>query len=110
MPKTIPLSYLPSLIVPVGEMLSGDGAHLMGIAQAANQFLPSGNIGAFTKEAANSITYELTGYTPYQGTWNWEILARNFGLVIVGLLAHKLARPVNAKMKNIPFIGRYISI
>lgn len=104
---------LPAIAVPVGEMISGDGRHLMGIGQAATQ-LASGSldIGGFVKEATNSISYETIGYTPYENSWNFGIVARNLGLIAAGVLVHKLSTKfgVNRQMKKIPLVGKWISI
>jgi hypothetical protein len=67
-------------------------------------------MGKIMNEAANCIVAETTGYQPWSGTWQWSILARNIGLVIAATIAHRLAAPLNRKMKNIPMVGKYISI
>lgn len=110
--RTFPLSMIPSIAVPVGEMVFGDPPHLMGIGQAMKNFEANGDFGAFTKEAVNSLSYETIGYTPYQGTWNYGIWARNLGLIFGGLITHKLATKagINKYMKNIPYIGKYVSL
>ena len=102
---------IPSFAVPVGTMISGD-SELMGIAKAATQYLPAGDWGNFSKEAINSLSHQTIGYIPYNNKWDIGIIGRNLALIIGGVAVHKLATwgGVNRKMKNIPLIGKYVSI
>ena len=102
---TIPLSYLPAVAVPLGFMISGD-SHMMGLAKA----MESGNMGTIAHEVGCSLAYQTVGFDPNQNSWDWGILARNIGLAVAGMVVHRLARPVNAKIRNIPLIGKYVSI
>lgn len=105
--KTIPLSYLGAALVPIAGILNGDP--LVGTGGVMKE-LATGDIGKILNETANCVVAETTGYQPWSGNWQWSILARNIGLVVAAVVAHKLARPINAKIKNIPFVGKYVSI
>ena len=105
--KTIPLSYLGAALVPIAGILNGDP--LVGTGGVMSK-LATGDMGQILNETANCIVAETTGYQPWSGNWQWTIVARNIGLVVAAVVAHKLARPINAKIKNIPFVGKYVSI
>ena len=102
--KTIPLSYIPALAVPLGFCISGD-SHMMGWYKAATQQPEN-----LLREVGNSLAYQTIGYDPNQGSFDWTIPARNIALIGGGYLVHRLARGVNSKIRNIPFIGKYVSI
>ena len=102
--KTIPLSYLPALAVPLGFMFTGD-SHMMGWIKAIEtqpQNLP--------REIGNSLAYQTIGFDPNNNSWDYTIPLRNAALIAGGLLIHKFSAPINRKLKNIPFIGKYVSI
>lgn len=104
---TFPLTMLPAVAVPLTRIIAGDGAHLMGIANAVK----TGDMGIVAKEAGYSVAYELIGMD-YNGQWDFGIIGRNLGLIIGGMVAHKLANKsgINAYMRNIPVLGNYVSI
>jgi hypothetical protein len=108
--KTFPLSFAPAILVPVTRIIAGDGAHLMGVAKAVQ----TGDISTIAKETGFSIAYETIGLD-YDSSGNltkfdWTIPARNLAMIFGGLLVHKFAAPINRKLKNVPYVGKYISI
>ena len=103
--KTIPLSYLGAMAVPIAGIINGDP--LVGTGGVMNHMSSPQDA---VNELANCLVAETTGYQPWSGNWQWSIMARNIGLIAGAVIAHKLAAPVNRKMKNIPFVGKYLSI
>jgi hypothetical protein len=105
--KKIPLSMIPSFAVPIGLMLGGNGGVHSGLINA----FKSGDPSYIMKETANILPYETIGYK-WDGTWDWGILGRNIGLIVGGMLVHKIATKFGANryMSNIPIVGKYLSI
>lgn len=73
--------------------------------------MKSGDPATIARESAYSVAYETIGWD-YNGTFDFGIIARNIGLIGVGYISHMIANKLGANryMKNIPIVGRYISI
>jgi len=102
------LSMIPSIAVPVGMILGGnDKAGHTGLIKA----MQTGDPAWMAREVTNIIPYEIVGYK-WDGSWDWGIIARNLGLIVVGGMVHKMANRFGANryMDKIPLVGKYLSI
>jgi hypothetical protein len=95
-------------MVPLGEAMAGaPGGYHTGIMRA----IESGDMNTIMSETKNILPYELIGYG-YEGKWHPEIWLRNGGLIVGGALMDKAANALglNAKLKRLPLVGKYLKI
>lgn len=109
--KTFPLAMAPAIGVPLSMMFAGDG-QLKGIAKAWKENGANGQFDVFANETMNSISHQTIGYIPYNNQWDFQPVMRNIGLIVAGLVVHKLANKsgINGYFKRIPLVGKYLSV
>lgn len=103
-----PLSFLPAIIVPAGSALAGASGVHTGLIAA----FQTGDPQQIANELQNILPYEIIGYAPCQKKWHFDVIARNLGLIIGGVVAHSLANKLglNRQMRKVPWVGKHISI
>jgi hypothetical protein len=59
-----------------------------------------------------TLPFETIGYASWDGTWNFNIIGRNLGLILGGMAVDKLATMtgLNKQMRKIPMLGRYLKV
>jgi hypothetical protein len=107
--RTLPLSYVAAAALPISTILAGS-PQAKGVIRAFTENGAAGDWSGCANEIGYALTYGTFGYTSYDGHFDWTIPARNVAAIVAASIIHKLSKPLNAKMKNIPYVGKYISI
>jgi hypothetical protein len=105
--RRFPLAYAPAIIVPAAKILFGNGLS-PGIVPA----FQSGDMGQISNAITMTLPFETIGYASWDGTWNFNIIGRNLGLILGGMAVDKLATMtgLNKQMRKIPMLGRYLKV
>lgn len=108
--RAFPLSMAPSAIVPIAAILGGGGSGQYSHTGLIKAF-QSGDLQKMMTEMKNIVPYEIIGYG-WDGKWDMSIPLRNGGLILGGLITHKLANAsgINKYMRKIPIIGKYVNL
>jgi hypothetical protein len=107
--RTIPLSYVAAAALPISTILAGS-SQAKGVIRAITENGAAGDWSGAANEIGYALTYGTFGYTSYDGHFDWTIAARNIAAIVAASFIHRMSRPLNRKLKNVPYIGKYVSI